>query len=382
MKKNQISFMTILAIVGAYAAYGIGSGFATGQEVLQYFASWGVGGCIIAILCSAILLSYTFSSVVRVGETNADIFKKSSDGYTYYGGKILGKIIDIFSWVVIFFVLIAMFAGCGATIKQYWGMPVYIGTIIMCVASTIVVMLGLHRIQQALGFLGVVFIVYIIAFGLFCLFSSDVTLSESTRNLSTYIEEGKVLQAGIFGIYNPVWAGLNYGGCCLVSAFPFVIALGRRTKNPLEARIAGFNAGLWFHIPAFFAAFAILLNLDYIASDGQQVPLLAAITNSLPSMSWTFAIILILGIFTTITGYMWFLVDRLADEKTAKYKITTLIVAIIGTIGGSIIPFNVILNIVFPVTGIVGMALAVLIVIKNIRNRLEKNTQKLEIDKP
>lgn len=32
MNKSKISFKTVIAIIGAYAAYGIGSGFATGRS--------------------------------------------------------------------------------------------------------------------------------------------------------------------------------------------------------------------------------------------------------------------------------------------------------------------------------------------------------------
>ena len=373
MAKNSISFKTILIIIGAYAAYGIGSGFATGQEVLQYFGSWGVGGSIIALICSALVVAYSFSSLVKAGQMNEDLFKKDSDCYAYYGGKAIGMAIDVFSWILVFFILIAMFAGCGATVNQYFGIPVYVGTIVMMIVCGLVVMLGLHRIQQILGFLGIVFIIYIVLFGIFALATADQSLSESVKNLPQYLSEGKILQAGIFGIYHPVWAGLNYGGVCLITAFPFVVALGRRTSNPLEARVSGFNAGLWFHIPAFFAAVAIMLHMDYIAANGNQVPLLAAITDAMPGLSWTFVIILLLGIFTTITGYMWFVVDRIAEEGTSRYRILAVVAALVGGIGGSFIPFNTVINLIFPITGIVGMFLTVLIIIKEIRLKAEKN---------
>lgn len=367
MDQKKVNFKAVLLCVGAYAAYGIGSGFATGQEVLQYFTSWGIAGCIISLLCSMGITAYSFSALVKAGQINKEVFKKDSDCYSFFGGKVFGTIVDVFSWIMVFAILIAMFAGCGATIHQYFGLPVYVGTIGMCVISAVVVMLGLRRIQQVLGGLGVVFIVYIVFFGIFTMVTSDVSLSQAVSNLNQYVEDGIILQAGIFGIYNSVWAGLNYGGVLLITACPFVVALGRRNSNPLEARVSGFNAGLWFHIPAFFAAFAIMLHLDKVAADGAQVPLLSAITEVIPSFSWTFAIILILGIFTTITGYMWFLTDRISEEGTSKYRIITVVLAIVAAFGGSFLPFNLVLNYVFPLTGVIGMIFVVLIIIKDVK---------------
>ena len=41
MSKERSGFMQALAVAGAYTAYHIGSGFATGNEIAQFFVSWG-----------------------------------------------------------------------------------------------------------------------------------------------------------------------------------------------------------------------------------------------------------------------------------------------------------------------------------------------------
>ena len=44
MSKHDVSLKTVIKFAGAFTAFLIGSGFATGQEVLQYFASYGYLG--------------------------------------------------------------------------------------------------------------------------------------------------------------------------------------------------------------------------------------------------------------------------------------------------------------------------------------------------
>lgn len=49
-KEIVVNKKNVINIAGAYIAFLIGSGFATGQEVLQYFTSYGYMGIIGALL--------------------------------------------------------------------------------------------------------------------------------------------------------------------------------------------------------------------------------------------------------------------------------------------------------------------------------------------
>ena len=361
--------MTVISTIGAYAAYGIGSGFATGQEILQYFASWGPVKMIFAIAGSALLMGIAFSSIVRTGYEHRDELGRDFDCFTYYGGKYIGRAIDLFSTILVFCVYIAVFAGCGATINQYFHVPAMVGTLVMGVVVALVVSMGLKRIVQILGVLGVIFIVYSVCFGIYCILACPQSITEASSRMPEYINEGKVLQVSILGISDPFWSGLNYGGVNLIVAVPFVAALGGKTGSRAEAVSGGAGAGLIFMVPVLFSAVTILLNLDYIAVYGQQVPSLAAVTNMLPSLSWIYLIILVLGIFSTLTGYTWLITDRFTEEGSRKSIVLCVVVVFAGMIAGGFLPFNVILNRIFPVAGLVGMLLTVLIVIKDLRVR-------------
>lgn len=367
MKRSGISFITVISIIGAYAAYGIGSGFATGQEILQYFASWGPHRMVIALASSALLMGIAFSSLVRTGFSHKDDPAGDFDCFIWYGGKYFGKAIDVFSIILVMSVFIAVFAGCGATVHQYFHVPALVGTVIMGAIVAVVVMMGLKRIVQILSCLGVIFIVYTVCFGTYCMLKSGQSLTEASARMPEYIEAGKVLQVSILGISDPFWAGLNYGGVNLIVAVPFVTALGQKTKNNAEASIGGAGAGVVFMVPVLFSAITILLNLDYIALYGEQVPSLAAVTNMLPSISWLYLIILVLGIFSTLTGYTWLITDRYTEEGSRNNRILCVVVVLAGIIAGGYLPFNVVLNKIFPVAGLVGMLLTVLIIIKDVR---------------
>ena len=48
MEKESISLKKVVLLAGALAAYWIGCGFSTGQEVLQFFSTSGTKGIIAA----------------------------------------------------------------------------------------------------------------------------------------------------------------------------------------------------------------------------------------------------------------------------------------------------------------------------------------------
>lgn len=370
LNDNKVSIKSVLMVGGAYASYTIGSGFATGQEVLQFFGSWGHPFQYLTVLVSMIMTIYFTSSCYKTGQKMS--FEKASDCYTYYCGKYVGYFFDFFSLILVFGILISMFAGCGSTIEQYFGIPKYVGAIGMGIIAAVVVMSGLRRVEQVLGCLGVVIIGYVIVIGIYALATSDVGMSEATKNLPQYVESGEVLQAGVFGIHNWVLSALTYAGVCLIVSVPFLVSLGKGTKNQKEALAGGLFSGIFFHAGVLLVASAVLLNLDAIIEKGAQVPLLASMQEMIPSLAWTFAIILVAGIFTTVIGYLWLISGRFAEDKSLKQRIIVAVLVVAGVFGGSIIPFNLIINILYPFAGFVGIIFMIFIIVRDIRNASEK----------
>ncbi len=378
MEKNQtVNFKSMLMVGGAYASYTIGAGFATGQEVLQFFGGWGNPANYLAIFVSMAMTVYFTISCYKTGQEKQ--FSNPSECYAYYCGKYVGYFFDWFCLMIVFGIAIAMFAGCGATINQYFGVPIYVGAVLLGIAAAGTVMLGLKRVVEVLGFLGVVIIAYVVVIGIYAVATSPVGLTESMSNLPGYLSDGKVLRAGVFGIYNPILSALFYGGLCLIVSIPFLISLGKQTANQKEALVSGVFSGLFFYSGVLLVLMAVLINIDWIIETGAQIPLLAAMHNMIPSISWTFAVILVLGIFTTITGYLWLISGRFAEDKSTRARTITAVVAVAGVFGGSFIPFNQIINILYPISGLVGCAFIIFIIAKDVKLYSQKKSLKLNL---
>jgi uncharacterized membrane protein YkvI len=103
------------------------------------------------------------------------------------------------------------------------------------------------------------------------------------------------------------------------------------------------------------------------------IPTLAAITHMTPGLTWLFTVVLVAGIFTTITGYLWLLTDRVFGSTPSLYsRIFTAVLMIAGVSVGGILPFSKIINILWPLSGFVGILLGIFMVVKDIRLKVAK----------
>ncbi|MGB9036499.1 MAG: hypothetical protein WCC45_18460, partial [Paeniglutamicibacter sp.] len=84
---EKASFLRVLTYAGAIIAFLIGSGFATGQEILQYFTSYGYWGVFGTGLLVLVLMTYVAVEFFVVGQ--AKKFDRPSRIFHYYCGKHL-----------------------------------------------------------------------------------------------------------------------------------------------------------------------------------------------------------------------------------------------------------------------------------------------------
>ena len=78
----------VASYAGAFIALLLGSGFATGQELMQYFASYGYLG-LIGILITFILLTVLAVELIYASYTQQ--FENLNDIYVHMAGKAAGK---------------------------------------------------------------------------------------------------------------------------------------------------------------------------------------------------------------------------------------------------------------------------------------------------
>ena len=83
----------VLKIGGAYAAFCIGSGFATGQEIMQFFTAFGWAGIGSAIIT---MILYVWMGVTLMRDGRKYSFTSDAAVWKHYCGKGLGVAMNCF----------------------------------------------------------------------------------------------------------------------------------------------------------------------------------------------------------------------------------------------------------------------------------------------
>jgi len=363
MAKESISIKKVVLLAGALCAYWIGSGFATGQEALQFFAVSGLKG-IIAALIFMVLSAYFSYSLFGLGQEKK--FANPYDVFEYYCGKVVGQAYIWYSILLIYGIFVVMLAGGGATINQYYGIPTYIGTGAIAILALGTALLGVEKLIDIIGVIGPVKIVFLIIIGIcaiITLFGKPTLLSEANRLMPTL---GFPAASS-----NWAWSGLLYACLALIVSIPFQVTCGASTKNGKEAKTAAIIG-----VVAMTAAIILLVIGElvyYKLIIGKQVPTLAIANYISPALGLIFSVLIVISIYSAVASFLLMVVRKFAVDKTKKFNIIAIVLTAIGMFFGNILPFDKLVNILYPIAGYSALVFAGFMVYKQLSEK-NRNT--------
>lgn len=354
MNDQKVNVKQIIIYAGAFIAFLIGSGFATGQEIMQYFTAYGNYG-ILGVLAVFLLFLYVGTSFTKAGYYNK--FAKRSDIYTYYCGKAIGTFYDYFSILFIYMSFIVMIGGASATLNQQYGLPNAVGGIGLAIIASVTVVFGLNRIVDVIGTIGPIIAVMAITLGAIAIFQNPGGITTANEVIPSL----DLMKASS----NWVYAAASYVGFCMLWLATFMSAIGSEAKSIKEANLGAMVGAAGFSAAVLIMALGFMAHIDQVA--GSMVPSLILAGNIHPVVAIVFSLTVIAGIYTTATPLLWTVVARITDEGSSKWIILVIVLAIIGTFIGLKVPFNRLVNIIYVINGYVGILLLFLMIIKDVR---------------
>ena len=349
---ERTSFLRLATIAGAIIAFLIGSGFATGQEILQYFTSYGYWGVFGTGLLVLVLMTYVVIEFFVVGQ--AKKFEKPSRIFHYYCGRYLGTFFDFFSVVFVFLSFTVMVSGAGAVLEEHYGLSKYLGGIGLALAVGISVWFGLKSLVDVIGKIGPLIVVIAIGLG----------VAGILRNPEG-IAEGQALIPGLeLTQASSSWfmAGLSYVGFCMLWLAAFLTALGKTARSKKEAAAGGAMGAIAFSVACIVVGLGLLANILQVG--GTEIPMLVLARDISPVLASGISVMILAGIYTTAVPLLWTVSSRFFPDNTPRFKYLTIVLAALGTVIGLVLPFSQMVNIVYVINGYVGVLLLVLMLVK------------------
>ena len=378
---NLKSIKAMLLTAGALVSFNVGAGFASGNELLQFFGSWG-NGTVVAVIAAFITTIIYCLCLFYIGQSVS--FEKTIDTYQFFAGKILGRFFQIFVLILTFATAMLMFSGAGSLLWQEFGVPQWVGAVILGVIAVVVVLGGLKTVQSVLGCAGIVILAFVLVFGIISLVNPGSSMDQAS-GVTEMVKEGKIYQANMFNLFpfslidslsnlnSPVLEGILYGTLCITTGFPFYLSLGQKSEKNSEAIGSAILAAVAFMACVSLVLVLVMMNFDAVINPETDemfpFPAVAAVGKLWPVGSWTYVIIIFIGIFTTYTGFLWsinhIMFDRNEDSKGSH--IFVVIITIFGICLGSVIPFSQLVNILQPLSGVVGVLMIITIIVKTLK---------------
>lgn len=356
MLKEKVNLNRVFSYAGAFIAFLIGSGFATGQEVKQYFSSYGLQG-LLGVLTVSLLFFYVGSSFMSVGQEHK--FENGNEIYKYYCGDKIGTVFDYYSIAFIYMSFIVMVAGAGSAVNQQYGLPIAVGAIALGVIAGATVIFGLSNIVDVISKIGPIIIILTLTLGILAIIRNPEGLINSNKILS----EVKLLKASS----NWFLASLSYVGFCMIWLAGFLASLGSTSKSRRESVLGILLGTIGFGVALAVIVLGILANIK--ALEGSNVPTLALAQMIHPILALVFSAIVIAGIYTTSVPLLWQVVARFTEEKTNKFKILTISLTAVGIVIGILIPFEQLVNKVYVINGYIGIILIGFMIFRSIKNK-------------
>ena len=150
----------IFKIALAYVGVIIGAGLSSGQDLMQYFVSFGKWGILGTVFLG--ILSVIFGKII----ITLGSYFRSNDHFevlSQISKPITNKILDISLIVSCFVIGFVMIAGAGSNLNQQFGLPSWLGALICAVLVIVVSFLDFERITNVLGiFTPLVFIMIMV----------------------------------------------------------------------------------------------------------------------------------------------------------------------------------------------------------------------------
>lgn len=356
MDKEANNIPTVLKVSGAFLAFLIGSGFATGQEGMQFFVPYGLAG-MGGALFFLLLGSYMVISLLLVGQEHG--FKNNEEVFKYYTGELIGTIFTWYTIVVFFSVYVLMLAASGSVLEEYYGTPVNIGSAIMALAVLATLYLGLHELIDVIGSVGPVLILLI----LYLAVSAVVQNPEGIKTGAEAALSMEMLKAS-----DHWWlSGLLYTALQAMGLFSFLPALGATIENRKDLIHAGIVGPIIYFITLCLVIMALLSAMPDI--HGKMIPMLHLAVNTMPFIAPVFVFIVLAGIFTTTAPLLWIVLVKFTPDGSRQYRLLAIGLTVVGYIGGMTLPFDKLVNMIYPTVGASGIVLIVLMMTRQIRNR-------------
>ena len=342
------------SIIFAYVGVLTGAGLASGQELMQYFLSFGLSG-LYGIAVVGVLHVVVGGIVLQLG--SHFVAQSHIDVLDEVTSTAVTKLMDYALIVNCFLMGFVMIAGAGSNLEQQFGLAPWVGSL-LCTALIIVVgMLDFDKVAKIIGAFTPLVLV-------FTLIGAAFTMVKANPDPALLDALGKSLTPAV---PNLPLSTINYFGLCMISGISMAFVLGGSKTDSAQARMGGMLGGALVATLTGLVGVTLFLALEIVKD--ADIPMQTVLDSVHPVMGLAMSVIIFGMIFNTGMSLFYSAARRLSvTEGTFKRN---LIVFTLAGFGLSFLGFKKLMGILYPILGYLGLILILILIGAWIRERSE-----------
>lgn len=348
-------FGNMLKVAGIYMATIIGAGFASGQEIVQFFSTYYEGG-FYGIVVAGILFSiigYTvLDRVYRERIRSYDEFLFPSVGWT------MGWVMEIVVALFVLSLFSIMIAGSGRILTNSLNISYNAGIIIMAFLCMSVLLTDIRGVVALSSIVTPILIVGIISVGFYIILNKDTSVFSVDINLKG-ITQNWFFSALIYVSYNSILSVV-----VMCSLLPYL-------KTRRTGIVGGILGGMLLCFIAFILNTAMFMFYPEIQSN--ELPVLGIVGNysSIATNAYTVVLWLAMLVSAVTSGYCF--VERTGKKLPIDNRIVTVGVCVLA-VPLSSMGFSNLIATLYPLFGYAGMFMVFVILTQWVKSSVKWGT--------
>lgn len=323
-------------IAANFAGTIMGAGFASGQELTQFFVIYGSMG-FAGLLVTCLLFTWLG---IQILEISYQIKATSYHELLYYVcGKKIGLLLDLCITVFLFGVLTITLAGAGTLCLATFDLPYELGLGIMCVSLLLTTLYGLKGITTVNLILTPLTTLLLVLIALYSLLHHQLTLP--------FLQSPPVwVTATLF----PHWlvASLLYLSYNLVISTTVLVPLGSYVPERLSRVLGSMIGGLLLMCLAGLITLVVMLH--YPESLEYEIPMLFIARSQHLLHHAGYIFVFVTALYTTGLASLYGCATKLT-LATNLSKVQSLLLLLVLSLLFSTLGFSHLIGIIFPIFG-------------------------------
>lgn len=304
-----------------------------GKEIYLFFGIYGINGVVGIIISQVIIGLIVYKTLTIIQKNNiknyGELVRKINNNTTT--NEIIKIIINTFL-LLSFYIMVA---GFSAYFVQELGIPNIIGTVIIIILCYIVFMGNIESIIKVNTILVPILIVFIMVL--------------SIKNIDGYSNiNGKMIETNIG---KSIYSAVIYSSYNSITLIPIIVTLKKHIKNKKQIIKIAILCSIILGLLAI-AVYGIILKVD-ININQVELPTVYVAGQSGAIYKYLYGLTIILAIFTSAISAGYSILENYV-QRPKKYKKMAIAICI-SAIFVSKIGFSNLVNLLYPVFGLLGM---------------------------